>query len=79
MAVSNVTEPTFSPGVPERLFTGPYVHRVAATDSYDVLPDGQRFLMIEEDPSSSQIGPLGEVHFIQNWTEELKRLVPTDQ
>ena len=40
--------------------------------SYDVAADG-RFLMIEEDPDDSV-----RVIVVQNWFEELKRLVPTD-
>ncbi len=43
--------------------------------SYDVSRDGRRFLMIKDvaaDPSSAPT-----VVVVQNWTEELKRLVPT--
>jgi hypothetical protein len=42
---------------------------------YDVTADGQRFLMIKEDPANAA----ASVHFILvlNWFEELKRLVPT--
>ena len=41
--------------------------------SWDLMPDGQHFIMIEQthpDP------PKTELHLIQNWFEELKRLVP---
>jgi eukaryotic-like serine/threonine-protein kinase len=43
--------------------------------SYDVAPDGERFLMIKEG------GPLGEVAttnfvVVQNWFQELRRLAP---
>ena len=37
--------------------------------TFDVAPDG-RFLMIREEP--------GRMVFVQNWHEELKRLVPVD-
>jgi serine/threonine-protein kinase len=38
--------------------------------AYDVAPDGQRFLMLkEEEPSAARI------HVVQNWFEELTRLV----
>jgi eukaryotic-like serine/threonine-protein kinase len=42
---------------------------------YDVTADGQRSLMIKEDPANAA----ASVHFILvlNWFEELKRLVPT--
>ncbi len=45
--------------------------------SYDVAPDGQRFLMIKEGtPAESGTPP--SLILVQNWFEELRRLVPTD-
>ena len=43
-------------------------------DLSDVSPDGQRFLMIREDGLADR----SEAVVVQNWTEELKRLVPTN-
>jgi serine/threonine-protein kinase len=43
------------------------------TAGYDVAPDGRRFIMIEE--GESQPAPT-ELILVQNWGEELKRLVP---
>jgi serine/threonine-protein kinase len=46
--------------------------------SYDVSPDGQRFLMPDYVmPSNSSTGPASLV-VVQHWFEELKRLVPTN-
>ncbi len=42
---------------------------------YDVAPDGQRFVMIEEGESEPAVTQL---ILVQNWVEELKRLVPTE-
>jgi hypothetical protein len=43
--------------------------------TYDVAPDGRRFLMIQQrDPVSQP--PITHVVLVQNWLEELKRLVP---
>jgi hypothetical protein len=42
--------------------------------SYDVSPDGQRFLMIKE----TDVGGGQQINLVLNWFEELKRLVPTD-
>jgi hypothetical protein len=42
--------------------------------NYDVSPDGQRFLMIKE----SETGASATVIIVENWREELKRLVPTN-
>jgi serine/threonine-protein kinase len=43
--------------------------------TYDVAPDGQRFLMIQQRDSAPQ-PPVTHVVLVQNWLEELKRLVP---
>ena len=45
--------------------------------TYDIAPDGQRFLMIkagegEDAPATPRI------IVVQNWFEELRRLVPTN-
>ena len=42
---------------------------------YDVTPDGQRFVMIEI--GESEQAP-NQLILVQNWGEELKRLVPTN-
>ena len=39
-------------------------------------PDGKRFLMIKEGSGPDQ-PPRRTIVVVQNWTEELKRLVPT--
>ena len=43
---------------------------------YDVMPDGQHFIMLDE--SATEPRPTGLV-LVENWFEELERLVPTDQ
>ena len=78
IAVEVATEPDFAPGKSEELFRGYYA---PGTDfpfpgrTYDVSPDGERFLMIKE---SSRAGS-AEFVVVLNWFEELKRLVPTDE
>lgn len=49
--------------------------RYSPNGFYDVAPDGERFLMV--DTSQARQGPT-ELILVQNWVEELKRLVPTD-
>jgi eukaryotic-like serine/threonine-protein kinase len=44
--------------------------------SYDISPDGQRFLMIKEGGIDGTASPASIV-VVQHWVEELKRLVPT--
>jgi hypothetical protein len=44
---------------------------------YDVSADGQRFLVIKETPGTDEDPPSARIILVQNWFEELKRLVPT--
>ena len=75
MVAENDTEPTFTPGIPRPLFDGPY--RMGGLPHgwpFDVSLDGQRFLMIKEAAVSDQ----PQVVLVENWFEELTRLVPVD-
>ncbi len=69
MAVSIQSEPNFAYGIPQVLF-----ERRRGV-GYDISPDGQRFLMIKEAPQTASAP--AELILVQNWSEELKRLVPT--
>jgi hypothetical protein len=44
--------------------------------TYDVSPDGQRFLMITAPGTDASPAP-PSIIVVQNWFEELTRLVPT--
>jgi len=46
--------------------------------TYDISLDGQRFLMIKQSGGSDQTVAPESLIVVQNWTEELKRLVPTN-
>jgi len=72
MVVSISTEPEFKAGTPQVVFEGPYVN--VSGLSYDVAPDGQRFLVLQPEYDDSEVR---ELHIVLNWFEELKRLVPT--
>ena len=43
--------------------------------NYDVSADGQRFLMIQ---AATRQAPPAVINIVLNWSEELKRLVPTN-
>ncbi|HEV8397815.1 MAG TPA: protein kinase [Vicinamibacterales bacterium] len=45
--------------------------------TYDITPDGQRFLMIKEAGGTDQTAAPPQIIVVQHWTDELKRLVPT--
>jgi serine/threonine-protein kinase len=59
------TDQAFSTGSPRVVLEGPY-------ESFDVHPDGQRFLAVKVDPGE----PITELVVVENWFEELKRKVP---
>jgi hypothetical protein len=74
MAVEIQTEPTFAASTPQRLLDGGgYFLGAGAGRTYDVALDGQRFLMIRAVTAESV-----EVIIVENFAEELRRLVPTD-
>jgi hypothetical protein len=45
--------------------------------TFDISPNGQRFLMIRE-RGRDQTDTSPQIVVVQNWHEELKRLVPTN-
>jgi len=76
MAVDITTEPSFSAGKPKMLFEGHYFSATGASfPEFDVSPDGERFLMLKS-VTQEQAAPT-QINVVLNWTEELKRLVPT--
>ena len=44
--------------------------------TYDIAPDGQRFLLIKEGGGTDQTAAPPQIIVVQHWVEELKRLVP---
>lgn len=79
MAVDVSTQPGFAAGKPRQLFEGHYLMNSAgyARPDYDVSPDGQRFLMLKPVEQEQAGTAPTQIIVVQNWTEELKRLVPT--
>ena len=75
------TEPTFSSRTPEPLFSissygmvgGPGIGR-----RFDLAPDGDRFIVRTPGTAeqTSDDDPFNGLIFVENWFEELKRLVP---
>ena len=63
-------------GTPEPVVRGRYLFGNAGNHAtYDISADGRRFLMIKE-PDIEQAGP--SLIVVENWLEELKRLVPVN-
>jgi eukaryotic-like serine/threonine-protein kinase len=80
MAVDIPMTPAFRAGTPKLLFEGHYFgggvfdHLGA---SYDVAPDGKRFLMVK--PATGQNAQASQLHVVVNWFEELRRRVPAEK
>ena len=76
MAADIDREPSLEVGVPRAVFESPYrPHRGnGAWRNYDISPDGETFLFIEE--REGELEPT-TVKVVLNWFQELERLVPT--
>ncbi|MGH7701509.1 MAG: hypothetical protein ACREMO_00295, partial [Gemmatimonadales bacterium] len=70
MAVTIRTAPALEVGTPRELFRGSFEEDEVGDRSYDVMPDGQHFLMFESDPASAP-----ELRIVRNWIAELKATV----
>jgi serine/threonine-protein kinase len=81
MSVPVERQATWTAGTPTKLFEGQYFYTdTGATRrgrTYDVSPDGRRFLMLKDAAGVDDV-PASRLVVVQNWTEELKRLVPTN-
>ena len=77
MAVDINAQSGFTAGKPRQLFERHYLPNpiLNARPNYDVSPDGQRFLMVKPVEQEQAAGT--QINVVLNWTEELKRLVPT--
>jgi dipeptidyl aminopeptidase/acylaminoacyl peptidase len=76
LAVPVTTQPTFSAGRPTMLFEGEYLASPFPNTgvTYDVTPDGQRFLMIKDARTASAT----QINVVVNWFEDLRRLLPAN-
>ncbi len=76
VAVPVETGEVLEVGAPYTLFEGEYITDRGArsgSQSYDVAPDCERFLMISATESA-----ITSLRVVLNWTEELKQIVPAD-
>jgi hypothetical protein len=70
-AVPVETGASFAAGNPRMLFEGDYFAGPQGGLNYDVSPDGQRFLMIQ---NSADASARPKIVVVENWAEELERL-----
>ena len=80
MVVAVTTDPTFSLSRPEVLFEFDNARIAGRARNYDVSSDGQRFVMISGMlDAEAESGPADTtLILVENWFEELNRLVPTN-
>jgi len=76
MAVPIDAQNSFTPGTPRQLFAGNFTVIGGQRLVYDVANDGQRFLMIKNAANSEGVD--SEIIIVQNFVQELQRLVPVD-
>jgi serine/threonine-protein kinase len=69
------TASTFAAGRPTELFEARFYSGTGKR--YDVSLDSQRFVMVRVNATNPQTAAPISIVVVQNWTEELKRLVPT--
>jgi hypothetical protein len=73
MSLPVTTAQGFSTGTPRKLFQGRFTTS-SPSRSYDVAPDGRRFIMVQ--PQEQAPMPVAQVVVVVNWVEELKQKVP---
>ena len=79
MVVPVRLDPGFSLETPKILFKGNYYSNISIVGpTWDVSPDGKRFLMLKGSDTRTGIvvGPR-KINIVVNWFEELKQRVPT--
>ena len=78
-AVPIEVDGSFTFGNPEVVFEETYFFRSGPIlgRTYDISPDGKRFLMIKEGGPGEETEPT-QLILVLNWLDELKRLVPVD-
>jgi Tol biopolymer transport system component len=72
MAVAIPAEQELAIGTPRIVFEESYVSFPGGGNSYDVSPDGRRFLMVRRGQKTVPT----RIHIVLNWLEELKKQAP---
>ena len=67
---------TFSAGKPVKVFDAKYAEPFPPR-SYDVSPNGQRFLMLKDNAAADQNAAPASMVVVEHWLEELKQRLPT--
>lgn len=76
MAVPVQAGETFAFGKAVKLFDWPTVAVPGLPRTYDVAPDGKRFLMLKEAAADRADAAPSTITVVVNWREELERALP---
>jgi hypothetical protein len=76
MSVPVQTTPTFSFGPAVKLFDARAVATLVSGRHYDVMPDGQRFVVIKDPPADPSSGPRNALNVVVHWRTELGARIP---
>ena len=76
-SVTVSTDPPFRFSSEQSLPIGAFIS-VQFYRSFDVTPDGQRFLVVLLENETADADPGFQIEVVENWLTELKRLVPID-
>jgi hypothetical protein len=74
-SVPITTEAAFEMGRHQLLFDKRFLN-IGNRMDYDVSSDGEQFLFVDLNEAEANQGPVQQLTVVQNWFEELKRLVP---
>ena len=77
MVVPVSTGDTFQRGTPRRLFAVPQYYE-GPMYSWDISPDGQKFLMVKRVEAAGDVPLADDMIVIQNLDQELLERVPLD-
>jgi hypothetical protein len=69
----------FSTGASHVVFEEPYYTNPNDGPTYDVFPDGRRFLIVKDQTAASQSTAPSQFVAVLNWSEKLKRRVPSSK
>ncbi len=69
------SESNFSAGSPDVLFEASDFLGSGGGRAFDISPDGQKFLMVKQGGPTDSTAE-SQIILVQNWVEELTRLVP---
>ena len=75
LVVPIASEPAFAAGIPEVLVEGPYLSSTGGRRTYDITPEGDRFVMIKVGAANDNDEP-PQITLVQNWFQELNERVP---